>query len=233
VTQGAAVTFGDARVLHRSRTGRKVTDVVAWRRWTIRPGCAYPELDRTQPVLPMEPGHADVTHDQARHSSFTLFTALEVATRTFTGPRDPAPTARAPAVPRSRIAVLHASLASWTKLVQGNGTRPPKHTACLDSLSGWKRTFVSCRYTRKKRVHLVGSLASLNWPTLRGSRRSGVTIAASGVGVIRSRLERQICALRRSERRGLARHTAYQPRRRQCSSSGASAPTVVDGPWPG
>ena len=43
-------------------------------------------LDRTQKVLPMQPGHAEQrTHDYVRHGTATLFAALEVATGRVTG----------------------------------------------------------------------------------------------------------------------------------------------------
>jgi transposase len=43
-------------------------------------------LDRTQQVLPMQPGHAEQrTHDYVRHGTTTLFAALEIATGTVTG----------------------------------------------------------------------------------------------------------------------------------------------------
>jgi hypothetical protein len=42
-------------------------------------------LDRTQPVLPMQPGLAERrTHDYVRHGTTTLFAALEIATGTVT-----------------------------------------------------------------------------------------------------------------------------------------------------
>ncbi len=38
-------------------------------------------LNRTQKVLPMQPGHAEQrTHDYVRHGTTTLFAALEIAT---------------------------------------------------------------------------------------------------------------------------------------------------------
>ena len=43
-------------------------------------------LDRTQPLLPMQPGHAEQrTHDYQRHGTATLFAALEIATGKVTG----------------------------------------------------------------------------------------------------------------------------------------------------
>src|SRR3954453_21291670 len=43
-------------------------------------------LNRTQKVLPMQPGHAEQrTHDYVRHGTTTLFAALEVATGKVTG----------------------------------------------------------------------------------------------------------------------------------------------------
>jgi hypothetical protein len=43
-------------------------------------------LNRTQKVLPMQPGHAEQrTHDDIRHGTTTLFAALEVATGQVTG----------------------------------------------------------------------------------------------------------------------------------------------------
>jgi len=43
-------------------------------------------LNRTQKVLPLQPGHAEQrTHDYVRHGTTTLFAALEIATGTVTG----------------------------------------------------------------------------------------------------------------------------------------------------
>ena len=43
-------------------------------------------LNRTQKVLPMQPGHAEQrTHDYVRHGTTTLFAALNIATGTVTG----------------------------------------------------------------------------------------------------------------------------------------------------
>jgi transposase len=43
-------------------------------------------LNRTQKVLPMQPGHAEQrTHDYVRHGTATLFAALEIATGKVTG----------------------------------------------------------------------------------------------------------------------------------------------------
>ena len=43
-------------------------------------------LDRTQKVLPMQPGLAERrSHDYVRHGTTTLFAALEIATGTVTG----------------------------------------------------------------------------------------------------------------------------------------------------
>ena len=43
-------------------------------------------LNRTQKVLPMQPGHAEQrTHDYVRHGTATLFAALEIATGQVTG----------------------------------------------------------------------------------------------------------------------------------------------------
>jgi transposase len=43
-------------------------------------------LDRTQKMLPMQPGHAEQrTHDYVRHGTTTLFAALEIATGQVTG----------------------------------------------------------------------------------------------------------------------------------------------------
>ncbi len=47
-------------------------------------------LDRTQPVLPMQPGLAERrTHDYIRHGTTTLFAALEIATGKVTGLTQP------------------------------------------------------------------------------------------------------------------------------------------------
>ena len=43
-------------------------------------------LDRTQPMLPMQPGLPERrTHDYVRHGTTTLFAALEIATGQVTG----------------------------------------------------------------------------------------------------------------------------------------------------
>jgi transposase len=43
-------------------------------------------LDRTQPMLPMQPGRAERrSHDYVRHGTTTLFAALEVATGQVAG----------------------------------------------------------------------------------------------------------------------------------------------------
>ena len=43
-------------------------------------------LNRTQKVLPMQPGHAEQrTHDYVRHGTTSLFAALEIATGQVTG----------------------------------------------------------------------------------------------------------------------------------------------------
>jgi hypothetical protein len=43
-------------------------------------------LNRTQKVLPIQPGHAEQrTHDDVRHGTTTLFAALEIATGKVTG----------------------------------------------------------------------------------------------------------------------------------------------------
>ncbi len=43
-------------------------------------------LNRTQKVLPIQPGHAEQrTHDYVRHGTTTLFAALEIATGKVTG----------------------------------------------------------------------------------------------------------------------------------------------------
>jgi transposase len=47
-------------------------------------------LDRTQPMLPMQPDRPALrTHDYVRHSTTTLFAALEVATGEVTGACQP------------------------------------------------------------------------------------------------------------------------------------------------
>ena len=43
-------------------------------------------LNRTQKILPMQPGHPEQrTHDYVRHGTTTLFAALEIATGKVTG----------------------------------------------------------------------------------------------------------------------------------------------------
>ena len=55
-------------------------------------------LDRTAPMLPMQPGLAERrTHDYVRHGTTTLFAALEIATGKVTGVVQAA--APAPGVP--------------------------------------------------------------------------------------------------------------------------------------
>ena len=61
-------------------------------------------LDRTQPLLPMQPDLPEKrTHDYVRHGTTTLFAALEVGTGKVTAdlPSHPAPLGRVPGVPQA------------------------------------------------------------------------------------------------------------------------------------
>ena len=60
-------------------------------------------LDRTAPMLPMQPGLAERrTHDYVRHGTSTLFAALEIATGKVTGAlQAPAPAPGVPGVPQA------------------------------------------------------------------------------------------------------------------------------------
>ena len=85
---------GDVQVLHRPELVAKVTDVIGL--YLAPPENAIvlcvdeksqiQALDRTAPMLPMQPGlPARRTHDYVRHGTSTLFAALDIATGTVTG----------------------------------------------------------------------------------------------------------------------------------------------------
>ena len=90
----------------------KVTDVSGciWRRRRTRSCSVWTRsrqiqaLDRTQKMLPMQPGHAEQrTHDYVRHGTTTLFAALEIATGKVTGLcKHAAPPPGVPGVPQTR-----------------------------------------------------------------------------------------------------------------------------------
>ena len=60
-------------------------------------------LNRTQKMLPMQPGHAEQrTHDYVRHGTTTLFAALEIATgQGHRAVQAPAPAPGVPGVPQA------------------------------------------------------------------------------------------------------------------------------------
>ena len=60
-------------------------------------------LDRTAPILPMQPGLAERrSHDYVRHGTSTLFAALEIATGKVTAARQaPAPAPGVPGLPQA------------------------------------------------------------------------------------------------------------------------------------
>jgi hypothetical protein len=83
------VAGADVQVLHRSRTGAKIRDVVGL--YLHPPAKAVvlcvdekPQIqarERTAAPLPVRPGHpAAASFDYRRHGTTTLFAALEVAT---------------------------------------------------------------------------------------------------------------------------------------------------------
>ena len=60
-------------------------------------------LDRTAPMLPMQPGLAERrSHDYVRHGTTTLFAALEIATGKVTAPASRGTATRSSCVSSSR-----------------------------------------------------------------------------------------------------------------------------------
>lgn len=88
-----AVTHWSSRLL-ADHMGISFSAVAkAWREYGVQPWrvCVDEKsqiqaLDRTQPMLPMQPGRPERrTHDYVRHGTTTLFAALEIATGQVTG----------------------------------------------------------------------------------------------------------------------------------------------------
>ena len=111
-------------VLHRpaSWSARSPTwSGCTWTRRRTRSCCAWTRsrqiqaLDRTAPILPLQPGLAERrSHDYVRHGTSTLFAALEIATGTgHRGLQAPAPAPGVPGLPQAgrprlpRPATLH------------------------------------------------------------------------------------------------------------------------------
>ena len=88
------MAVGDVQVLHRPRVVAKVTDIVGL--YLAPPENAIvlcvdeksqiQALDRTAPMLPMQPFVPEKrTHDYVRHGTTTLLAALDIATGQVTG----------------------------------------------------------------------------------------------------------------------------------------------------
>ena len=72
-----------ARRVRRAETGKPTAETL---HGVPSPTQQVQALNRTQKVLPMQPGHAEQrTHDYVRHGTTTLFAALEIATGQVTG----------------------------------------------------------------------------------------------------------------------------------------------------
>ena len=108
-------------------------------------------LDRTAPILPMQPGLAERrTHDYVRHGTTTLFAALEIATGKVTAAlQAPAPP---PGVPARSSSRSPAPTPTDDGAAPGDGQlrRPQARRA---SATGWRRT-------RGSHVHFTPTHAS-------------------------------------------------------------------------
>jgi transposase len=109
-------------------------------------------LDRTQPTLPIRPGHpAAQTHDYIRHGTTTLFAALEVATGKVTDA----------CFDRHR----HEEFLKFLKQVAKAYPRVPLHVVC-DNYATHKHPTVKAWLERNPRITLHFTPTSGSWLNL-------------------------------------------------------------------
>lgn len=109
-------------------------------------------LDRTAPMLPMQPGLAERrTHDYVRHGTSTLFAALEIATGTVTGLTQP----------RHR----HQEFLRFLKQVAKTYPDQDLHLV-MDNYATHKRVEIRDWLTANPRVHFHFTPTSGSWLNL-------------------------------------------------------------------
>ncbi|WP_405056061.1 IS630 family transposase [Kribbella sp. NBC_01505] len=109
-------------------------------------------LDRTQPMLPMQPGLAERrTHDYVRHGTSTLFAALEIATGTVT----------AACKPRHR----HQEFLAFLKQVARAYPDTDLHLV-MDNYAAHKRPEIKAWLAANPRIHTHFTPTSGSWLNL-------------------------------------------------------------------
>ena len=113
-------------------------------------------LDRTQKMLPMQPGFPERrTHDYVRHGTTTLFAALEVATGTVT----------AAVKPRHRHQEFLAFLKHVAKAYPDDGSGQELHLV-MDNYAAHKRVEVRDWLAANPRIHVHFTPTSGAWLNL-------------------------------------------------------------------
>jgi transposase/transposase-like protein len=113
-------------------------------------------LDRTQKMLPMQPGFPERrTHDYVRHGTTTLFAALEVATGTVT----------AAVKPRHRHQEFLAFLKHVARAYPDDGTGQELHLV-MDNYAAHKRVEVRDWLAANPRIHVHFTPTSGSWLNL-------------------------------------------------------------------
>ena len=113
-------------------------------------------LDRTQKMLPMQPGFPERrTHDYVRHGTTTLFAALQVATGTVT----------AAVKPRHRHQEFLAFLKQVAKAYPDDGTGEELHLV-MDNYAAHKRVEVRDWLAANPRIHVHFTPTSGSWLNL-------------------------------------------------------------------
>jgi len=106
-------------------------------------------LDRTQPMLPMQPGRPERrTHDYVRHGTTTLFAALEVATGQVTGDRH-----------------RHQEFLRFLKHVARAYPTQELHLV-MDNYAAHKRVEVRTWLAENQRIHVHFTPTSASWLNL-------------------------------------------------------------------
>ena len=113
-------------------------------------------LDRTQKMLPMQPGFPERrTHDYVRHGTTTLFAALEVATGTVT----------AAVKPRHRHQEFLAFLKQVAKAYPDQGNGQELHLV-MDNYAAHKRVEIRNWLAANPRIHVHFTPTSGSWLNL-------------------------------------------------------------------
>jgi transposase len=113
-------------------------------------------LDRTQKMLPMQPGLPERrTHDYVRHGTTTLFAALEIATGTVT----------AAVKPRHRHQEFLAFLKQVAKAYPDTGDGTELHLV-MDNYAAHKRAEVRAWLAANPRIHVHFTPTSGSWLNL-------------------------------------------------------------------